>query len=194
MLKLECKPLKEGLGHQKVNKTRTISVVASAAFALMGVPATASPGTAATRDVGTEKLYLTVTGTTQYGYPFTSKKAGDEFGGSGKVSERNTRVGDGKFSYYCKITAVSTAPNTLTSICHAALDLPKKGQIMLEALVTQKAGTSGFRMAVTGGTNDYEFVRGHADFTETPPPARIVVSLVHPMKTPVVAPGVAAPR
>ncbi|WP_177198615.1 hypothetical protein [Streptomyces colonosanans] len=164
------------------------------AFALMGVPATASPGTAAARDVGTEKLYLTFTGAAQYGYPFKSKKPGDEFGGSGKVSERNTKVGDGKFSYYCKITAVSTAPNTLTSICHAALDLPKKGQIILEALATQKAGTSGFRMAVTGGTNDYESVRGHADFTEKPSPARIAVSLVHPVKTPAVAPGVAAPR
>jgi len=158
----------------------------------MGVPATASPGTAATKDVGAEKLHLTVTGTTQYGYPFKSKKPGDEFGGSGKASEKNIGVGDGKFSYYCKITAVSTAPNTLTSICHAALDLPQKGQIMLQALVTQKAGTSGFRMAVTGGTNDYEFVRGHADFTETPRPARIVVSLVHPTKTSAVAPGVTA--
>jgi len=177
-----------------VNISRTVRVVASAALALLGVPATASPGTAAAGDVGTENLNLTVAGTAQYGYPFTSKKPGDEFGGSGKVSEKNAKVGDGKFSYYCKITAVSTAPNTLTSICHAALDLPKKGQIALESLVTQKAGTSGFRMAVTGGTDDYEFARGHADFTETPPPARIVVSLVHPTKTPAVAPGVAAPR
>jgi hypothetical protein len=160
----------------------------------MGVPVTASPGTAATRDVGTEKLDLTFTGTAQYGYPFKSKKPGDEFGGSGKVSERNTGVGDGKFSYYCKITAVGTAPNTLTNICHAALDLPKKGQIMLGALVAQKAGTSGFRMAVTGGTGNYELVRGHADFTEKPRPAKIVVSLVHPMKTPTVAPGGATPR
>jgi len=150
----------------------------------MGMPAAASPETAATRDVGTENLYLTVTGTTQYGYPFKSKKPGDEFGGSGKASEKNTGVRDGKFSYYCKITAVSTASNSLTSICHAALDLPKKGQIMLEALVTQKAGASGFRMAVTGGTNDYKFVGGHADFIETPRPAKIVVSLVRPIKAP----------
>ncbi|MGW3497125.1 hypothetical protein [Streptomyces sp. NPDC001020] len=177
-----------------MNKKRTARVVAGAAFALIGVSATVSPGTAATKDVGTEKLYLTVTGTAQYGYPFKSKKPGDEFGGSGKASERNNRVGDGNFSYYCKITAVGTAPNTFTNICHAALDLPKKGQIMLEALVTPKAGTSGFRMAVTGGTGDYEFVRGHADFTETPRPAKIVVSLVHPTKTPSVAPGVATPH
>ncbi|MCN9239962.1 hypothetical protein NGF19_04020 [Streptomyces sp. RY43-2] len=159
-------------------------MVASAALAVMGVPATASPGTAATKDVSEEKLNLTFTGTAMYGYPFKSKKPGDEFGGSGKVSEKNGRVGDGKFSYYCKITAINATPNAYTNICHAALDLPKKGQIALESLVTQRAGTSGFQMAVTGGTGDYELARGHADFTETPRPAKIVVSLVHPTKTP----------